>query len=242
MTLAEWFVAILAAVGVVSLFTRGDSDQEGQLSRLEGKIDLLLEHQGLSYDPLEQPQGAVCLSVGGGPAYIHPRLLNLNIEPFTNVGVVGSAFDLPFRDGSVAAVHCEAVLEHLEYPDRAVQEMRRVLAPGGQVFAATPFLQVYHGYPDHFQNFTLNGHVRLFERAGFEVISSGPCVGPTFALIDIFSNYLRESLPTRTLSRSAYYLSRLALSPLRLFDRRLLRHASSSIGASSTFVHAVKPP
>ena len=190
---------------------------------------------------LDQPPEAVCLSVGGGPTVVHPRLLNLNLAPLPHVQIVGNAYALPIRDASVDSVYCEAVLEHLEYPDTAVAEMRRVLRPGGQVLAVTPLLQPYHGYPDHYQNFTLRGHVRLFERLGFEVTASGPCNGPSFALIDLLSNYLREYLPSRLLSRSAFYLTRAAAVPLALLDRVLLARPNAHLLASTTFVHARRP-
>jgi predicted SAM-dependent methyltransferase len=35
--------------------------------------------------------------------------------PFANVDVVADAYALPYATGSVDAVHCEAVLEHLEW-------------------------------------------------------------------------------------------------------------------------------
>jgi SAM-dependent methyltransferase len=190
---------------------------------------------------VDQPPGAVCLSVGGGPTLVHPRLINLNLVPLANVQVVGNAYTLPIHDDSVDAVYCEAVLEHLEFPDAAVTEMLRVLRPGGQVLAVTPLLQAYHGYPDHYQNFTLRGHVRLFERAGFEVIDSGPCNGPSFALLDLLSNYFREYLPSRFLSRSAFYLTRAAAAPLALLDRVLLARPNAHVLASTTFVHARRP-
>lgn len=190
---------------------------------------------------VQQPAGARCLSVGGGPLVVHERLINLNIEPFENVQVVGTAYRLPFADNSIDSIYCEAVLEHLEEPEEAVREMFRVLVPGGQVFAATPFLQVYHAYPDHYQNYTLSGHIRLFQGVGFEVLSSGPCVGPTFAVLDIIANYCREYLPTRLLSRSAFYLVRGFAVPLRRLDRHLLSRSTSHVVASSTFVQAAKP-
>jgi SAM-dependent methyltransferase len=189
---------------------------------------------------LELPPSALCLSVGGGPTVVHPRLVNLNLSPFANVHVVGSAYKLPFVDGSVDATYCEAVLEHLEYPDSAVAEMARVLKPAGQVFAVTPLLQPYHGHPDHFQNFTLNGHVRLFERAGFEVLASGPCNGPAFAMLDLAANFAREYVPTRWMSRSMSYLVRLVGAPWALADRVLLAKPSAHRLASTTFVHAAK--
>lgn len=188
---------------------------------------------------VKQPASALCLSVGGGPLRIHPNLVNLNIDLFPNVDVVGDAYELPYADDAVDAIYCEAVLEHLEYPNEAVQEMYRVLRPGGQLFAATPFLQMFHGYPNHYQNFTLVGHERLFIRAGFCIVSAGVCTGPTFALLDVVANYSRY-MPTRILSRGLYRAWRLLSVVIRPLDRWVNRHRDAHVLASSTYVHAVK--
>jgi SAM-dependent methyltransferase len=45
----------------------------------------------------------------------------------------GDASDLPFRDGSFDAVCCFAALYLIERPMRALEEIVRVLAPGGRV-------------------------------------------------------------------------------------------------------------
>lgn len=180
----------------------------------------------------------VLVSVGGGPTRIHPRLKNLNILAGRGVDVTATAYRLPFADGTLGGIHCEAVLEHLELPDAAVAEMFRVVAPGGLVFAATPFLQPYHAYPDHYQNYTLRGHVRLFERAGFAILDAGTCVGPTFALMDLAANYARELTPGRVLSRALERIVRLASRVLRLPDIALRHHRNAEKLASSTFVLA----
>jgi uncharacterized protein YbaR (Trm112 family) len=188
-----------------------------------------------------QPPEALCLAVGGGPVRVHPNLVNLNLGAFANVDVVGDAYALPYADGAVDAVHCEAVLEHLEHPRRATREMFRVLKPGGELFAATAFLQGYHAYPDHFQNFTRVGHDRLFARQGFEILSSGACVGPTFMLSDLTSVYFRTYLPTRLLSRLAQRVVVLGSLMFRPIDRRLNRTPSAHVLASSVYTHARKP-
>ncbi|MDP9191591.1 MAG: methyltransferase domain-containing protein [Acidobacteriota bacterium] len=192
-----------------------------------------------AFETLIRRDGPI-LSVGGGPRRIHPRLINLNIEFAGGVDVAGTAYALPVRDASLSGIHCEAVLEHLEFPDTAVAEMFRVLQPGGVVFAATPFLQPYHAYPDHFQNFTLSGHRRLFERAGFSIRDSGTCVGPTFALTDILANYARELTPGRIPSRILERIVRAGGRVMRLADVTLRHHRAASNLASSTFVLAVK--
>jgi ubiquinone/menaquinone biosynthesis C-methylase UbiE len=47
--------------------------------------------------------------------------------------VRGDAGALPFRDGAFDAVACLAALYLIEHPLRAVDEIVRVLAPGGRV-------------------------------------------------------------------------------------------------------------
>ncbi|MCG8455252.1 MAG: methyltransferase domain-containing protein, partial [Holophagales bacterium] len=148
---------------------------------------------------------------------------------------------LPYADGAVDAIHVEAVLEHLEFPGRAVAEMFRVLRSGGEIFAATPFLQGFHGYPSHYQNFTRVGHDRLFERAGFEVVISGACVGPTYALSDLASLYLRHYLPGRILSRGAQRAVTLASLLVRPLDRHLHRRPEAELLASSVYARLRKP-
>ena len=187
-----------------------------------------------------QPPNSLCLSVGGGPTRAHSHLVNLNLGAFANVDVVGDAYELPYADDVVDAVHCEAVLEHLEFPRRAVAEMFRVLRPGGQLFAATPFLQAFHAYPTHYQNFTVVGHDRLFLHQGFEILSSGACVGPTFALTDLAALYFRTFLPTRILSRGAHRLTLLASMLFRPLDRLVHRSSSAHVLASSVYSHARK--
>lgn len=154
--------------------------------------------------------------------------------------IVADAYELPYRTDSVDAVTCSAVLEHLEFPDRSVAEIWRVLKPGGQVFAETPFLQLYHGYPDHYQNFTLTGHRRLFERAGFTVISSGASVGPTFALTQLCFAYARYYTRSNALKYLAAGLAVMIALPLRPLDYLINRTPAAHILASTTYVHAVK--
>ncbi|MGD0146668.1 MAG: methyltransferase domain-containing protein [Nitrososphaerales archaeon] len=50
----------------------------------------------------------------------------------------GSAYDIPFPDGSFDIATCFEVLEHLDAPMRALKEIGRVLRPKGYLVASTP--------------------------------------------------------------------------------------------------------
>lgn len=181
---------------------------------------------------------ALVLSVGGGPRR-WGREVNLNIGPFPNVDVVGDAYALPYADGVVDAVLCWAVLEHLEFPDRAVAEIARVLRPEGFALFCTPFLQPFHAYPNHFQNLTTIGQERMVQRAGLEVERSG-AMGATFALIDLASAYVRAVVPGRTLAGMIARCIRLLAIPLAPLDRRLAGGAGSHLVASNVWALARK--
>ena len=178
---------------------------------------------------------SLCLSIGGGPSRSDPRLTNVNIGPFPNVDVVGDAHQLPYADACADAIHCEAVLEHLPDPPRAVREMHRVLKPGRKAFFSAPFLFPYHGHPHHYWNFTQTGLRHLAVAAGFRVLDAGTAVGPVYTMIKLVSTFLEEYFPSR-LGRPLRFLWDLAGSLVGPMDRTLNHRQSARILATITYV------
>lgn len=117
--------------------------------------------------------------------------------------------------------------------------MARVLKPGALAFVCTPFLQAFHGYPSHFQNFTIYGHWKLFEDAGLEILESGVCNGPVMAMIQMCRVFGDLFVPRvlRPLTRAAYVLGRVAVAPL---DRILGDRENAYVLASTTYLVARK--
>lgn len=54
------------------------------------------------------------------------------------LAVLGNAEQLPLRDAIVGAISSSEVLEHVAHPDRALDEMGRVVRPAGPVVGSTP--------------------------------------------------------------------------------------------------------
>ncbi len=87
--------------------------------------------------------------------------------------IVGDIHNLPFGDDSQEAIICIAVLEHVENPIRAFEEMYRVLKSGGYLFVYAPFLYYYHaekGYYKDYWRFTEDALRHLSEPFSYSEI------------------------------------------------------------------------
>lgn len=126
----------------------------------------------------------------GGKLDRRQNVVQIDIFRYPAVDVVGSADCLPFLDNSFDAVISQAVFEHLQYPEWAVSEIRRVLKPGGIAKVDTAFLQPEHGYPHHFYNATETGLLHWFR--DFDIQWSGvePFQHPKWALHWFLGVYL----------------------------------------------------
>ena len=65
--------------------------------------------------------------------------------------------DLKFPDHSFDVVVCVAVLEHVPWPQKAVDELHRVLRPGGVIWAELPWVQPLHEMPKDYWRATPDG-------------------------------------------------------------------------------------
>jgi SAM-dependent methyltransferase len=183
----------------------------------------------------------IVLGLGGGmEGRGHPRVINLNIEKFDCVDLVGDAHRLPLRDNSVDGVHCGAVFEHLRDPQDAAAELFRVMKPGAIGFIGTPFMQPFHGYPSHFQNFTHVGHQRLFERAGFRILEWGVCTGPAWTLAGTVVAFISTYFPAPLKWPMLALWFPVGLFLVRPLDRWLVNSEKAFVLASTTYVLIAK--
>jgi SAM-dependent methyltransferase len=109
------------------------------------------------------------LGAQGGPYASHfPRRIGLDLRAAAGVHVVGDARRLPVRDAAFDVVLCTEMLEHVPEPQLAIDEMWRVLRPGGTLLLTTRFLFPIHDAPHDYFRFTKYGLRHLLRR--FEVL------------------------------------------------------------------------
>jgi glycosyltransferase involved in cell wall biosynthesis len=113
------------------------------------------------------------------------KVITTNIYPKNVVNYICSVNCLSFEDNKFGCVICEHVLEHVENPARAIDEIKRVLKPNGLLILTAPFSWSIHEKPYDLWRFSEEGLryliVNKFESVKFEAI--GPPKKPALICI-----------------------------------------------------------
>lgn len=161
------------------------------------------------------------------------KLIESDVYFGPRTSLVCDATDLPFADRSIDGVVVQAVLGNVIDPQRAAEEIWRVLRPGGLVYVETQFMQqVCLGRYD-FTRFSQLGLRRLFRR--FSEVQSGTQGGPGMASAWSYQ-YLLWSFASSQRARNWLRLfARLTGFWLVSLDRILLDRPAALDAASGHF-------
>jgi len=159
-----------AAAGVV-----GDHDGYGAYEHRKGRRIAKARHQIL--DVLNHTAAGPLLDIGCSLGYTLRAAAQLGLAA-TGVEMDGSVVErdralgldvhqgtmtsLPFSDAQFQVVMMKHVLEHTPDPRTALEEVRRVLKPGGGLFIAVPNLQYHRAmrHPETHRFFSFSGDGR----------------------------------------------------------------------------------
>jgi len=155
------------------------------------------------------------------------EVVNYDIASKILNAVIGPLGKMPFAAAEFDSILCNAVLGHVESPERVIREMVRVLRPAGHLVVGMPFLQPFHSCPGDFRRSTVEGIRRLGTASGLEVIAIHPTHTIAQTLGWIIWSYLEEK---RSRVRKAI------LYPLLwCCTRYCCRTDSSLVGTASAF-------
>jgi uncharacterized protein YbaR (Trm112 family) len=146
---------------------------------------------------------------------------DVSFGPLTKL--ICDGHDLPFKDECFDGVVAQAVFEHVADPVRVASEVRRVLKPGGLIYADTPFLEPAHATPFDFHRFTYIGYRQLF--CGFDRIALQPMGGPGHALGHAWESFWICMSDNRILRGGLYGFARLTGFAFKYFDLVLNKRA-----------------
>ena len=187
---------------------------------------------------IEAPLGRWNLYIGGAGSIVD-GYINVDLFGLPGVDVIANAERLPFSSDLFQRVECDAVLEHVRRPRAVMQEVARVLAPGGLAHVVVPFCHPYHEYPGDFRRFTLAGLKEL--ASGLEPVSEGWRTGPTATLLVFIIEYAKTWFPWRPARVIVHGVLGWLLFPFRYLDLALLRSARARQIGNHCFVWFRKP-
>jgi SAM-dependent methyltransferase len=187
----------------------------------------------------KKANSAQLLIVGGGTRGLGTESiysqLGITVTSFDvyvsdNTDFIADAHSIPVKDNCMDAVIVQAVLEHVLDPQKVVDEIYRVLKPGGIVYAETPFMQQVHEGAYDFTRFTESGHRWLFRK--FSLIGSGAVAGVGTSLIwsiRYFFSGLFRSHTVGMLAAACFFW-------LRLFEKLIPEKANIAGGSCFYFM------
>jgi len=111
-------------------------------------------------------------------------------HPKENIDVFATAYSIPFESNYFDVAILTQVIEHLEDPQKALNEINRVLKKRGVLILAWPFLYPIHEAPRDFFRYTSYGMQSMAEMAGYEVQKIVPASGFWITLFGFISLYL----------------------------------------------------
>jgi SAM-dependent methyltransferase len=161
---------------------------------------------------ISSPGGVdLCLDVGAGNMPYRKQIsrhfgvrhyLSLDFTSGSSVDVIADARTLPIRDQSIDLVVCFEVLQHIAQYHLALDEVIRVLRPGGRVLFSFPFMYGECDVVD-FRRWTVAGMAIELEDRGFTVFSVERHGGILFSVISFTIWAIQQAIPgSRTAWRS----------------------------------------
>jgi SAM-dependent methyltransferase len=94
---------------------------------------------------------------------------------YARIDYVSDITEIPVADATFDAILCTEVLEHVPRPIEALQEMARIMRPGGRLFLTAPLGSGLHQEPYHFYGgYTDHWYRKFLTEFGCEVVSIEP--------------------------------------------------------------------
>lgn len=148
-------------------------------------------------------RGGICLDVGAGVAPYRQDIADvfapglyiaMDIAPSDATTLVADATQLPLPDGSVDLAMSMDTVQHIPAAARALDELARVVKPGGLLILSFPFA---YGECDviDFYRWSIAGMSQELRSRGFDILDTRRRGGPLFATLCALQWVIQHALP-----------------------------------------------
>lgn len=202
------------------------------------------------------PPGARVLDAGAGDGRYRHLFLHTHYEAtdfaqvrkrylFERLDFVSDLRHLPVADEGYDQIICSQVLEHVNEPGWMLEQLHRVLKPGGTLWLSTPLFFAEHETPHDYFRYTQFGLRYLLEKSGFEILQLEWLEGyyGTLAYQSLSAALVLPVLPRDYGGGAAGWVAALLSLPLKLLlalasiaaSRLDLRHKVTHVGLCKNY-------
>lgn len=161
-----------------------------------------------------QQTNELVLELGCGEsryAQYFPNRVGVDFIKQRDVDVLADAHALPFDSSAFSVAVSTEMLEHAKNPQRVVDEIRRILRPGGKLILTTRFVFPIHEAPNDFFRFTKYGLAHIFREWAHVKIEADTtpfeAIGVLFQRMAFQSDFRGSKLVTAACFLTAQILS-----------------------------------
>jgi len=127
------------------------------------------QREKLFKELISESENKNCLQIGVRDAKYAPHWVSVDLYDRSDyIDYNYDIHNLKFENEKFDIVVCIAILEHVEYPIKAIEGLCRVLKKGGLIWVEVPFNQPYHPSPNDYWRVTLPG-MRIWMKDFFEI-------------------------------------------------------------------------
>lgn len=185
------------------------------------------------------------IGCGGQPyASFFPNRITVDIAKHRNPDILADAQSLPLKEASYEFVLCTEMLEHVEDPQKVINEIYRVLKEGGVCILTTRFVYPLHDIPHDYHRFTKYTLQKMFQTfAYYEVEAETESFSAIAALLQrlVFQSKLRLNKPVKLLLLTfAWILDHLNWIIIEEYGDIEKRKKDTHIFTTGYIVHAIK--
>jgi len=188
---------------------------------------------GLLFNPFFIIRRGLYRAVKGFRGYMHGRMLDFGCgsKPYrelfdvvtyigTDIAVSGHDHSnedidvyydgktLPFGENEFDSVFSSEVFEHVFNLDEILDELRRVLKPGGKMLITLPFVWDEHEIPYDFARYTSFGITHILQQKGFHVLEQRKTTHYVETVFQMWAAYVSQHIIPKN------KIVRIALTPL----------------------------
>ncbi len=123
---------------------------------------------------------------------------------------------IPFEDGYFDNIFTSEVFEHVFNLDTILDELYRVLKPGGYMLATVPFIWNEHEIPFDYGRYTSYGIQSLLKRHGFKIVQLKKSTNYIEMIYQLKMEYVRYEIFKVGNPTIRHFLQRILIAPLAI--------------------------